>query len=160
MNTKEMEIEGMKDEFVTTPRTEEEFEKYYDLRWRVLRQPWGQAKGSEKDELEESSFHVMVCGEDGEAVAVGRLHFNSEEQCQIRYMSVEEDCRGKGYGKIVLDRLEQIAKEQGAREIVLNAREGAAGFYEGAGYEITGPGHTLFGSVKHFKMAKLVTCAQ
>ena len=135
----------------------EEFERYYDLRWRMLRKPWGQPKGSEKDELDESSFHIMVCEEDGVPVAIGRLHFSTKEQCQIRYMAVEEDSRGKGYGKIVLNKLEQIAKEQGATQLVLNAREGAAGFYERAGYEITAPAYTLFGSIKHFKMIKFVS---
>ena len=142
---------------VTEPKSKEEFEKYYDLRWRILRKPWGQPKGSEKDQLDDGSFHIMVCEDDKTPIAIGRLHFNSKEQCQIRYMAVEENHRGRGIGKIVLNKLEEIAKTQGARQIVLDARETAVKFYERAGYKITGPGHTLFGSIKHVKMIKLVT---
>ena len=40
------------DEFaLAEPRTTQEWESYFDLRWRVLREPWGQARGSERDDL-------------------------------------------------------------------------------------------------------------
>ena len=45
------------------PRTKTEFEAYYDLRWRILRKPWELQKGSEKDELDKSSYHLMVLDE-------------------------------------------------------------------------------------------------
>lgn len=45
---------------VKQPKTKEDFEKYYDLRYRILRKPWNQPRGSEKDELEKESFHIMV----------------------------------------------------------------------------------------------------
>ena len=34
------------------PETAEEFDAYYNLRWMVLRAPWNQPTGSEKDEYE------------------------------------------------------------------------------------------------------------
>lgn len=139
---------------VTEPKTKKEFEKYYELRWRILRKPWGRPRGSEKDQLDESSFHIMVCENNKTPIAIGRLHFNSKDQCQIRYMAVEENYRGKGYGKIVLDVLEKRAKERDAKQIVLDARETAIEFYEKAGYKATEPGHTLFGSIKHIKMVR------
>lgn len=139
---------------VTEPKTKKEFEKYYELRWRILRKPWGRPRGSEKDQLDESSFHIMVCENNKTPIAIGRLHFNSKDQCQIRYMAVEENHRGKGYGKIVLDGLEKRAKERDAKQIVLDARETAVAFYEKAGYKATEPGHTLFGSIKHIKMVR------
>lgn len=96
----------------------------------------------------------MVCENNKTPIAIGRLHFNSKDQCQIRYMAVEENHRGKGYGKIVLDGLEKRAKERDAKQIVLDARETAVAFYEKAGYKATEPGHTLFGSIKHIKMVR------
>ena len=57
---------------IKQPKTEKEFEAYYDLRWRVLREPWQQLKGSEKDELENESFHIMACDENNNIVGVGR----------------------------------------------------------------------------------------
>lgn len=141
---------------VKRPQSKEDFEKYYHLRWKILRKPWNQPKGCEKDELEDGAFHIMVCEDDGTVVGVGRLHFNSENESQIRYMAVEENYRGRGIGKIVLSKLEEAAKRAGAGQIELNARETAVAFYEKAGYEVTEPAHTLFGAIKHFKMIKNV----
>ena len=119
-----------------------------------MRKPWNQPEGSEKDELEDGAFHIMVCENDGTVVGVGRLHFNSEDEWQIRYMAVEDSYRGRGIGKIVLSKLEEAAKSEGAGQIELNARETAVQFYEKAGYQVIEPAHTLFDAIKHFKMRK------
>jgi predicted GNAT family N-acyltransferase len=58
--------------------------------------------------------------------------------------------------KIVLSKLEEAAKNRGAGQIELNARETAVQFYEKAGYQVTESAHTLFGVIKHFKMRKNV----
>lgn len=137
---------------VREPKTEGEFEKYYELRWRVLREPWGQPRGSERDELEGEAVHVMACA-GGEVVGVGRLHFNSKEEAQIRYMAVKEGYRGRGIGSSILRELERRAKGLGARYIVLNAREGAAKFYEARGYKVVGRARPLFG-IPHLRMRK------
>ena len=34
---------------VREPNNDSEFAHYYDLRWRVLREPWTQSKESERD---------------------------------------------------------------------------------------------------------------
>lgn len=57
------------------PKSEEDFEKYYDLRWRILRRPWDQPRGSEKDGLEDKSLHVMVCEKDRMPVGEGNIDF-------------------------------------------------------------------------------------
>lgn len=76
-----------------SPETEEEFKNYYRFKWKVLREPWNQPKGSEKDDFEREAFHFMVC-KDSEIIGVGRLHFNSDIEAQIRYMAVKEIYRG------------------------------------------------------------------
>lgn len=138
---------------IVSPQSDEEFEKYYDLRWRILRQPWGQPKGSEKDELENKSFHIMVL-EGDRLIGVGRGHFNTGSQYQIRYMAVDENWRRKGVGTMILSRLQEQAARGGAGRIVLNAREGAVEFYEKRGFKIIEQAHTLFGCIRHFKMVK------
>ena len=139
---------------ITQPKTPEEFEKYYDLRWRILRAPWNQPEGSEKDDKEEAAIHVMVCENVGIPVGIGRAHFNTDEEAQIRYMAVEENQRGKGIGALVLWELEKKAKEKGAKFIILNARDTAIKFYEKHGYKIVKQAHTLFGSIPHYEMRK------
>ncbi|HSP86989.1 MAG TPA: GNAT family N-acetyltransferase [Ignavibacteriaceae bacterium] len=142
--------------FVTEPNSEKDFELYFDLRWRILRKPWNQPKGSENDELEKKSIHAMVCKEDRIPIGVGRLHFNSNEEAQIRSMAVEEEYRGKGIGSMILFYLEDKAREKNAKSIILSARKTALKFYENNGYKIVEEGHTLFGVIPHYKMKKIL----
>jgi len=90
-----------------------QFEKYYELRWEVLRKPWNQPRGSERDDMEDKAIHIMAC-DGNKIVGVARLHFNSIEEAQIRYMAVEEGYRMQGIGSMMLRRLEEMAKEKGA----------------------------------------------
>ena len=59
---------------IVNPQTLQDWQLYYDLRWRLLRAPWQQPKGSEKDEWEQNGYHVMAKSDDGEIVGVGRIH--------------------------------------------------------------------------------------
>jgi len=127
---------------------------YYELRWRVLRMPWGQPSGSERDELDAAATHVAGFDEVKRLVCVGRLHAVETGVGQFRYMAVEESLRGLGLGQAVLDELERLAKRQGISVIVLDARESAVGFYRRNGYEAVGEGHVLFDEVRHSKMKK------
>lgn len=138
---------------ITVPKTKEEFKEYYGLRWEILRKPWNRPKGSEKDDKEDSAHHIMAI-ENGKVIGVGRIHFNSEEEAQIRYMAVDPSFRGKNIGTQILKELERFAKENNAKRIVLNARKSAIGFYEKNNYKITEKAHTLFGSIEHYKMEK------
>jgi len=138
---------------IKSPQSEKEFQEYYNLRFRILREPWDQARGSEKDDLEDESIHVMV-KESGEVLGVGRAHFNSPQEAQIRFMAVDEKFRGNGIGSMVLKELEKKSKERGATYMVANARKQATEFYQNHGYQIEGDSHTLFGSVPHFKIKK------
>ena len=56
-----------------SPKTVDELRQYYQLRWQILRKPWGQKQGSEQDEFEQQAIHKMVINEKGEVLAVGRL---------------------------------------------------------------------------------------
>lgn len=137
------------------PKTKEDFRRYYDLRWRILRASLNQPKGTEKDELEDESIHIIICEDNRVPLGIGRLHFNSKAEAQIRYMAVEEGRQGKGIGTMVLKELEKRAKEKGAKRIILKARENAVKFYEKHNYNIIGKAHTLFRSIIHFKMEKI-----
>ncbi|MEX2738998.1 MAG: GNAT family N-acetyltransferase [Candidatus Wukongarchaeota archaeon] len=138
---------------ICEPQTKQEFKKYYELRWKILRKPWKQPKGSEKDEREKEATHIMACI-DSKIVGVGRLHFNTEKEAQIRYMAIEEEYRRKGVGSLILKELEKRAKEKGAEHIVLNAREKAVKFYKKHDYKTVKRTYTLFESINHWKMQK------
>lgn len=139
---------------ILVPETPEDFARYFDLRWRILREPWGQPRGSEQDDLESSSWHRMACLERRMPIGVARLHLNTPSQAQIRYMAVEKAHRGLGIGAALVKSLEEQAKQAGAKEILLHAREETLGFYTHLGYQIIGPSHTLFGTIRHQALVK------
>jgi N-acetylglutamate synthase-like GNAT family acetyltransferase len=139
---------------LVVPSSDADLAAYYTLRWRLLRGPWGQPPGSERDELEAESWHIAAQGADGQTIGVGRLHRLEGQSGQIRYMAVEPAWRRQGIGAAILMSLEATAVAQGMRRIELDAREGSVGFYQRHGYAITGPAHTLFGQIAHQRMAK------
>ena len=136
-----------------SPQNATEWQQYYQLRYQVLRAPWQQPPGSERDELEDSAFHLMLLNAQGELAAVGRLHKLDESCAQVRYMAVAEPFRGQGAGARVLAGLEQKAVQWGCSTVRLNARDTASGFYINAGYQQTGSAAPLFG-LAHWQMQK------
>jgi predicted GNAT family N-acyltransferase len=139
---------------VCEPSTAEDFRRYYDLRWKILRAPWDQPRGSERDALDDSSTHLMLVGPGGRLHGVGRLHFNSIREAQIRYMAIDIPDQRKGLGSRLLEALEHRARALGAATIVLDARESALGFYRKHGYIASGTGHVLFNRIAHLHMSK------
>ena len=139
---------------VITPQTDEEFEQYYQLRWQLLRQPWDLPRGSECDEYESHGYHRMILDSEQQPIAVGRLHVTSVDEGQIRYMAVMKKYRGKKLGTLMIMALEQVAREQGIKRLVLNSQEGSEQFYLKCGYHITGDAPTLFGSISYMQMKK------
>lgn len=137
-----------------SPKTVEELKQYYQLRWQILRKPWGQAQGTEQDEYEQQSIHKMIVNPQGEVLAVGRLEKADKYQGKIRFMAVSEKAQGQGLGQQVLDALELQASRLGMNEITLNARENALGFYQKLGYQKLEFSHTLFDEIKHYTMIK------
>ena len=140
---------------IIEPNTSTEFKIYYNLRYEVLRKPWFQPKGSERDDGDETSLHRMIIDKpNGKVVAVGRLQFNSIEEAQIRYMAVSDDYQGKGYGRKMVKALDNIAREKGSRKIILQSRENAVKFYEKNGYKIIEKSYLLFDEIQHWLMEK------
>src|ERR1700738_3349943 len=135
------------------PKTADDFARYYDLRWRILREPWTQDRESSKDEHEAVAVHLMTWSEN-KLAGGGRLHFNGPEEAQIRYMAVEPSYTGRGVGSVILEALETRAKRAGATHIVANARESALSFYKKKGYHSIGQADTLFESLVHWRVYK------
>ena len=132
---------------VSQPQSPEEFEKYYALRYEVLRKLWNQPIGSERDEQENESIHAYIV-ENNEVLAVCRLQMNDETTAQIRYMGVRDDMQGKGLGRKIIQYMEQVAHEKKAKKIILHARENAVEFYKSCGYSIVEKSYILFNKIQ------------
>ena len=144
---------------IYTPQTAQDFQAYFTCRWQLLRAPWDQPVGSEKDEFEDVASH-LAAKIDNRIVGVGRIHKTGQNCAQIRYMAVENPYQHRGIGTAILERLEQQARDWQCSQIVLNARESATGFYRNHGYTTTRKTHMLFGCIQHWQMTKnILVCS-
>jgi predicted GNAT family N-acyltransferase len=141
---------------IRSPTSEEEWERYDNFRWEVLRKPLKISHIPLKDNLEEASIHLMGVTSEGKILACGRLHLNTSEEAQIRYMGVSEDLRRSGIGSKMIEKLEEEAINQGANQVMLNARENAVAFYKSLGYFEVGPYESDI-QIPHTRMEKQIS---
>ncbi|KAI1299654.1 putative acetyltransferase [Halotydeus destructor] len=149
---------------IRSPETESEWLSYYDLRYRVLREPWRQPKGSEKLADDDEATHVAYFDGDNNVIGCARLHktkyFNDTDVGQIRLVAVHPDHQGKGIGRALNDYLEEEAKKSGLSVIILEARDNAVDFYERLGYVIIEKSYLLYGVIQHYMMSKTLSQKQ
>ena len=139
-----------------SPLTNDEWEKYDDFRWKILRKPLKMSHIPLKDNLEEISEHIMALDIKNSVIACGRVHMNNINEAQIRYMGVSPQHRRSGLGSKIVCRLEDIARTSGANKIVLNARAEAIKFYESLGYAEIGPYKSDI-KIPHSSMKKILS---
>lgn len=139
---------------IRTPKTIQEWESYYDLRFRILREPWNQPRGSERNDGDLAAQHFALW-EGKNVVAVARLD-EAEEigVAQVRFVAVESNQQGRGLGKKIMLEVEKRAKEQNHQRIILHARENALEFYQNLGYSIVEKSYLLFDEIQHYLMEK------
>ncbi|MCW8910015.1 MAG: GNAT family N-acetyltransferase [Gammaproteobacteria bacterium] len=140
---------------IISPETDEDFEKYFELRWRILRKPWNQPLGSERDDDEDISFHLMAI-EKNKAIGVARLQFINETTAQLRYMAVDKDAEGHGTGRSIIEAMETYARNHNVSTIMLHARENAVEFYKKTGFKTEEKSYLLFDCIQHYKMTKTI----
>lgn len=138
---------------IRSPKTDKEWVEYYNLRYRVLRKPWNQPKGSERNEGDASEQHFALY-KGINLFAVGRLDQFEEKKRQIRFMAVEKSEQGSGYGKMLIIEMEKYCRNDKVNEIILHARESAIPFYEKLSYQLHEPSYKLFSEIQHYLMSK------
>lgn len=138
---------------ITSPKSPDEWESYYRLRFKILREPWNQPQGSEVLADESDAIHAMVTA-NNQVIGVARMHKSGENQAQVRCVAVANEAQGRGVGKAIMLYLEVKAKEMGIQEIILEARENAVPFYTSIGYVIEKESYLLFGEIQHYRMKK------
>ena len=119
----------------------------------MLRKPLNLPRGSERDELEERSFHVAAY-HNHVVVGVGRIHVEPDNTARIRYMAVHENYQNQGVGSTILGKLEKIARANQPQVCWLYARQSATGFYAKNGYVVKGESKSERPELKHQRMEK------
>jgi N-acetylglutamate synthase-like GNAT family acetyltransferase len=123
---------------IKTPKTREDFKAYYALRYRVLREPYGYPKGTEKDDYEPISEHFMAVNEKGEVAGVVKLFEKNEAVGHISHLAVAPEHQHKGVGHLLLQTVEQRARERGFKIIGTMARTTASSYFERTGFRVVG----------------------
>lgn len=144
---------------IITPTTEQQLEQYFAFRWQILKAPFNFPIGSEKDEYESVAEHRMLLNYKNEIMAVGRVHFNSAEEVQIRHIAVDFNAHGKGYGRLIVATLESYAIEQGAVRAVTNSLATSRPFFEQCGYTKQSTSEAL-SKLNRIQMVKKLTAQQ
>ena len=140
---------------IKSPVTRDDFKAYYELRYKVLREPWGLPRGSEKDDYEPISQHFMaVNDESGELL--GCLKFFEKEAgvAWVSHLAVADKHQRKGIGKSMLAHVEDLARRQGFTRIGCLSRLNTTDYFERAGYSISGLPTHYFGTTQVVWMEK------
>jgi ribosomal protein S18 acetylase RimI-like enzyme len=139
---------------IIEPQTEEQFEAYYLVRYEVLRKPWNQPKGAERDAIENECIHIMAVDNSDKVLGVCRLQFNSPDEAQLRFMGVSADTQGLGIGKKLISFAEEKVKQNACPKMILHARENAVDFYKKCGYLIVEKSYLMWEEIQHYLMEK------
>ena len=123
---------------IKIPVTHADFKAYYALRYKVLSEPWGHPKGTEKDDYEPISDHFMAVNEKGAVVGVVKLYEKSAGAGYISHLAVAVEYQHKGIGQLLMETVEQRARERNFKTIGALARVTATSYFEKVGFHIAG----------------------
>lgn len=139
---------------VRSPETEQEWEDYYNLRYRILREPLGKPRGSERNDGDATGIHLALY--DGAVLrAIARLDQAEPKVSQTRFVAVDASTRGKGYGRIIMEAAEKKSQELGNEKMILHARDYALDFYLKIGYTNIEKSYKLYDVLQHYLMEKV-----
>ena len=109
----------------------------------------------DSDGLDDDAVHVIVRrGDDSHNViaATGRLVWEGTEGVLAR-IAVDEAFRGQGLGQIIVQRLEEAARQRGLQSLSLHPHQYLERFYRRLGYH-TVPGTSVVGEHTLITMVK------
>lgn len=87
----------------------------------------------EYDHVDAECNHILVYHEN-KPVGTGRLRVVDHEG-KLERICLLENVRSLGLGKVIIEALEDIAKEQHIKKVKLHGQTHAEGFYQKLGYE-------------------------
>lgn len=141
--------------FIKQPTTKEEFKEYYALRYQVLREPWGQPKGTEKDDFEPLSQHFMAVDDGtGHVVGVVKLFEKAPGVASMSHLAIAKAWQKHGIGTMLMKYVEDVARKEGYKVLGGLTRVTATAFFEKFGYQIAGLPSVHFGTVHMVWMEK------
>lgn len=110
-----------------------ELAQVFEIRTAVFIEEQGTPAEDEFDEYEQTAEHILVY-DDNEPVASGRLRV-VDGVGKLERICVVASHRKHGFGKVVVETLENMTKEKGLSKAKLHGQTQAEDFYKRLGYE-------------------------
>ncbi|MDQ0224117.1 GNAT family N-acetyltransferase [Metabacillus niabensis] len=134
--------------------TKEQLEDAFKIRQEVFVNEQKVPVEEEIDQFEDEAIHIVLYDE-RTPVGAARLRI-LDGIGKLERICVLSSCRGKGAGKQLVDKLEEIASSEGVKKFKLNAQTHAIPFYERLGYK-TISDIFMDAGIPHVTMIKEVT---
>ncbi|HEX7457709.1 MAG TPA: GNAT family N-acetyltransferase [Ginsengibacter sp.] len=129
-----------------------EYKQMVNLRYEILRKPLNLT--FEESELEKEKNDILIGAFEEEKILGCCLLTKVDKDCvKLRQMAVQNNLQGKGIGASMMHFAENVARDAGYKNLIMNARKTAIGFYEKLGYKASG-NEFLEISIPHFLMVK------
>jgi predicted GNAT family N-acyltransferase len=125
------------------------------VRFKVFVEEQGVPRDIELDERDAHCVHALAY-EDGRVVGTGRLVPGADGAAAVALvgrMAVLAECRGRGIGSLILERLMDKARQGGEKDVALSAQIHALEFYRRHGFQPVGEIYEEAG-IPHRKMQR------
>lgn len=109
----------------------------------------------EVDELEALCTHFVLYTEDQKPVTTARIFEKENNQCKVQRVATLKEYRGRGFGRKLLEAIEDYGKARGITSLILGAQNTAIPFYQKTGYTIQGEEYFEAG-LPHHDMVKFL----
>jgi putative acetyltransferase len=127
-------------EIIQTDSTNDNFRILISKLDKELFNRYGQIQNSfKKQNIIETSAKVILVKVDDKPVGCGCYKKYNEDTVEIKRMYIDTKFRGQGLSKIILGELENLAKESGYKNTILetgNKQPEAIGLYKKSGYKL------------------------
>ena len=132
-----------------------EYDETVSLRYKILRLPLNLDFTAEDLAKEYTDIHLAAY--DGAWILRGCLVLTPKTKTVIkmRQVAVDADIQGKGVGRMMVEKSEQMARSLGYKMMELNARDVAVPFYKKLDYQVEGEMFEEV-SIAHYKMVKVL----
>ena len=97
--------------------------------------------------------HFIISTQEGRVFGTARLRAYEADNGKVQRVAVLSEYRGMGAGALLMEAVEQAAKEKGLRKLKLEAQVQAQPFYERLGYRAQG-NVFMDANIKHITMSK------
>jgi len=130
---------------------DQELKDAYYVRQKVFVEEQNVSLEEEMDQFDEIATH-LVGYEDNLPVVASRLRF-VDGYGKLERICVLKEYRGHGYGKQMIQHMEQEVKQQGYGKSKLNAQTQALDFYKDLGYKVVSE-EFMDAGIPHVTMTK------